>query len=60
MSAQPPMSFHDGARDQERAGMAVLPGGRVARMAALEGSDSDERAGTKYLGAGGLRKSTSD
>lgn len=61
--AQPPMAFHDGARDQERAGLAVLPGGRVARMAALEGgSSSDEHNGgyAPVAGYGGYRKSTSD
>jgi len=42
-SRQPPMVFNDGARDQERAGLAVMPGGRVARMAALEESSSPER-----------------
>ncbi|KAK5165235.1 uncharacterized protein LTR77_009333 [Saxophila tyrrhenica] len=46
-SRQPPMVFHDGARDQERAGLAVMPGGRVARMAALEESSGDEQ-GAKY------------
>ena len=40
--------------------MAILPGGRVARMSALEGNGSSEREGAKYLAAGGLRKSTSD
>ena len=59
-STQPPMSFHDGARDQERAGLAILPGGRVARMSALESNDSPGREGTKYLAGGALRKSTSD
>lgn len=46
-AAQPPMAFNDGARDQERAGLAVMPGGRVARMAALEESSGSERGG-KY------------
>lgn len=59
-SAQPPMSFHDGSRDQERAGLAVLPGGRVARMSALEGTDNEDRGNTKYLAGGAMRKSTSD
>ncbi|KXT12240.1 hypothetical protein AC579_820 [Pseudocercospora musae] len=39
----PQMTFNDGTRDaQERAGLAVLPGGRVARMSALEGSSSSD------------------
>ncbi|KAF7194129.1 hypothetical protein HII31_04537 [Pseudocercospora fuligena] len=39
----PQMAFNDGTRDgQERAGLAVLPGGRVARMSALEGSSSSD------------------
>lgn len=58
--AQPPMAFQDGARDQERAGLAVLPGGRVARMSALEGSSSSDRIGSKYTPAGVFRKSLSD
>lgn len=58
--SQPQMAFNDGARDQERAGLAVLPGGRVARMSALEGSSSSERNGAQYTPAGGYRKSTSD
>lgn len=64
--SQPPMAFNDGARDQrdqERAGLAVLPGGRVARMSALEGSSSSERergAGGLYTPAGAYRKSTDD
>ncbi|KAK0363378.1 hypothetical protein LTR02_012270 [Friedmanniomyces endolithicus] len=59
---QPPMEFNDGARDQERAGLAVLPGGRVARMSALEGSSGSEHNDARYmpLGYGGYRKSTSD
>lgn len=41
----PQMAYNDGARDQnERAGMALGPGARVARMAALEGSDSSDHA----------------
>lgn len=44
----PQMAYNDGARDQERAGLAVLPGGRVARMAALEGSSSEGRDGMRY------------
>ncbi|KAF2164877.1 hypothetical protein M409DRAFT_24782 [Zasmidium cellare ATCC 36951] len=42
--AQPEMTgYSDGARDyQERAGLAILPGGRVARMTALEGDASSE------------------
>ncbi|KAK5107379.1 hypothetical protein LTR62_001322 [Meristemomyces frigidus] len=60
--SQPPMAFNDGTRDQERAGLAVLPGGRVARMSALEGSSSEENNGGRYgpLGYGGYRKSTSE
>lgn len=46
--AVPQMSYNDGARDQERAGLAVLPGGRVARMAALEGSSSEDPNGMGY------------
>ncbi|KAK3626721.1 hypothetical protein LTR56_019653 [Elasticomyces elasticus] len=59
---QPQMAYNDGARDQERAGLAVLPGGRVARMSALEGSSSSEQPDARYmpLGYGGYRKSTSD
>ncbi|EME78431.1 uncharacterized protein MYCFIDRAFT_97502, partial [Pseudocercospora fijiensis CIRAD86] len=39
----PQMAFHDGTRDgQERAGLAVLPGGRVARMSALEDSSASD------------------
>lgn len=61
-SRQQPMAYNDGARDrdQERAGLAVLPGGRVARMSALEGSSGDERNGGKYVPAGAYRKSLSD
>lgn len=44
----PQMGYNDGARDQERAGLAVLPGGRVARMAALEGSSSEDPNGMGY------------
>ncbi|KAK3678005.1 hypothetical protein LTR78_002100 [Recurvomyces mirabilis] len=64
--SQPAMAFNDGARDgardQERAGLAVLPGGRVARMSALEGTSSSENDTGRYapLGYGGYRKSTSD
>lgn len=54
--AQPQMGFNDGARDQERAGLAVLPGGRVARMAALEGDSSPD----DYAQAGAYPKSTSE
>ena len=57
---QPQMGFHDGARDHlERAGLSVLPGGRVARMSALEGSSSEERNGSRQT-PGKYRKSTSD
>ncbi|KXS98202.1 hypothetical protein AC578_282 [Pseudocercospora eumusae] len=39
----PQMAFNDGTRDgQERAGLAVLPGARVARMSALEGSSNSD------------------
>jgi hypothetical protein len=51
-SRQPPMAHNEGSRDQERAGLAVMPGGRVARMAALEESSSNERA-AKYTPGGG-------
>ena len=58
---QQPMAFNDGARDQERAGLAVLPGGRVARMSALEGSSSSEHNGAHLMAAGGAyEKSTSE
>ncbi|KAK6391523.1 hypothetical protein LTR65_004358 [Meristemomyces frigidus] len=57
------MAFNDGSHDQERAGMAVLAGGRVARMSALEGASSSEHHGGAY-GAleafGDYRKSSSD
>lgn len=59
MRQAPPMAYNDGA--QERAGLAVLPGGRVARMAALEGtSSSSDRNGASLMAAGGYRKSTSE
>ena len=58
-SRQPPMVFNDGARDQERAGLAVLPGARVARMSALEGSSSSEHNGG-YTPGGAYQKSTSE
>lgn len=60
---QPPMAYNDGARDQERAGLAVISGGRVARMSALEGSSGSEHNGGVYLpvgGYGGYQKSSSD
>ena len=49
---QPPMAFHDGAREEEHAG---LPGARVARMSALEGGDgfSRDRSGYSPVGAYG-------
>ena len=53
----PQMAYNDGARDQERAGLVVLPGGRVARMAALEGSSSEDHNGMGY--ARDYRKSVS-
>ncbi|KAK4494126.1 hypothetical protein PRZ48_014424 [Zasmidium cellare] len=42
--AQPEMAaYNDGSRDyQERAGLAILPGGRVARMTALEGDAASD------------------
>lgn len=41
--------------------MAVLPGGRVARMSALEGSGAEEPRNPKYLAGGALKESsTSD
>lgn len=53
----PPMAMahNDGARDQERAGNALLPGGRVARMSALEGTSSSEygRERGRYAPIGG-------
>lgn len=50
---QPEMSsYHDGARDhQERAGLAILPGGRVARMAALEGDASSDHDSPYHMAA---------
>lgn len=55
----PAMSQNDGFRDQERAGLGVLPGGRVARMAALEGSSSEDQHDGNYA-SHGYRKSGSD
>ncbi|TKA33589.1 hypothetical protein B0A50_00425 [Salinomyces thailandicus] len=62
---KPPMAmaYNDGARDQERAGTALMPGGRVARMSALEGSGSSEYGRSGYTPAGVLgdyRNSASD
>lgn len=63
---QPEMAYDNdgpGSRHQERAGLAVMPGGRVARMSALEGARSSEypRGGYEPIGAfGDYRKSTSD
>ncbi|RMY90099.1 hypothetical protein D0864_06325 [Hortaea werneckii] len=62
---QPPMAmaYNDGARDGERAGTALMPGGRVARMSALEGSSSSEYGRGSSAPMGGFvgdRKSTSD
>lgn len=48
------MAFHDGARDihsNDRPGMAILGGGRVARMSALEGSSSSHHDAPYVLGA---------
>lgn len=59
---QPAMAYNnDGGRDQERAGLAVLPGGRVARMSALERSDTSDHQDTSFLAGGGgyNRKSSS-
>ncbi|KAF2488078.1 hypothetical protein BDY17DRAFT_23507 [Neohortaea acidophila] len=52
---QPPMSSHDGSRDQERGGITALPPARVARMSALEATGAGSR---KY--AGGFRFSEED
>ncbi|GAB7361679.1 hypothetical protein MBLNU230_g1728t2 [Neophaeotheca triangularis] len=61
---QPPMAHNnDGGRDQERAGMAVLPGGRVARMSALERSETSDNHDTSPLAMGGAyngKSSSSD
>ncbi|KAK5131609.1 hypothetical protein LTR08_000796 [Meristemomyces frigidus] len=55
------MALHDGARDHERAGLAVLPGGRVARMSALEGPGPEDNVRYGVLGAfGPSDKSTSE
>lgn len=46
------MDYHDGARDyQERAGLAILPGGRVARMSALEGDSTSHHREPYSMGA---------
>ena len=56
---QPQMMYNEGARDHlERAGLSVLPGGRVARMSALEGSSSEGNG--NYATPGAFSKSTSD
>lgn len=50
----PQMAFHDGTRDihsNDRPGMAILGGGRVARMSALEGSSSSHNEVPYILGA---------
>lgn len=53
---QPATAYTDGTRDNERAGLAVPFGARVARMSALESSSSSNN----HSGlAGGYRKSTS-
>jgi hypothetical protein len=52
------MSYHDGAGDAERAGVALFPGGRVARMAALEGSNASDHGDPYVLGS--YAKSISD
>jgi len=56
----PPMAYHDGARDQQRDAFGALPSGRVARMAALEGSTSPDRHQAAYAPLGAYRKSSSD
>ena len=59
---QPPMAVHDGARDPDRSGMAMLSGGRVARMSALEGPSSPEHDAVRYGAVsafGAYEKSTS-
>jgi hypothetical protein len=53
------MSYHDGAGDAERAGVALFPGGRVARMAALEGSNASDHGHDPYV-LGSYTKSISD
>ena len=58
--SQPPMAFNDGSRDQERAGLALSPGARVARMSALEGSSSSERNGSPPYVHGAWKKSIDD
>ena len=42
------MAYNDGTRDQERAGLAVVPGARVARMSALEGSPNGDHRKASY------------
>lgn len=57
---QPDMEFHDGSRDMHDGvggGLSVLGGGRVARMSALEGSSSSERAA---YGLGGYKEQSGD
>ena len=52
------MDYNNGTRDyQERAGLAVLPGGRVARMSALEGSSHSNHP---YDGVGRYSKDMSE
>ncbi|CZT14687.1 related to SH3 domain protein [Ramularia collo-cygni] len=57
---QPDMEFHDGSRDQHegQAGvLSVLGVGRVARMSALEGTSSSERAA---YGLGGYQETSEE
>lgn len=57
---QPDMEFHDGSRDLHEGtagGLSVLGGGRVARMSALEGSSSSERAA---YGLGGYKETSEE
>ncbi|KAF2723874.1 hypothetical protein K431DRAFT_292174 [Polychaeton citri CBS 116435] len=62
-SQQPQMAYAGTTRDQGQGGITALGGGRVARMAALEGSSGDDNnnngGGIPYLEGGGYRKSAS-
>jgi len=49
------MAFHDGAGHSQRHNIEALPGGRVARMTALEGAETSP----ELLGAYGIAKSGS-
>ncbi|OQO09491.1 hypothetical protein B0A48_04892 [Cryoendolithus antarcticus] len=59
----PSTGYTDGTvdrnREGERAGLAVLPGGRVTRMSALEGSSSSSQHSQSPMLLGGARRSGS-